>query len=247
MAGDEEQHDLVDELVGGEPLAVVLGVDQRSEQVVGGVRALPLDRFEHVRGHVVGRLHDLVEVHRRQDRFEPEGQRVRPVAELVAVGVGHAEHVGDHLEGQWEREVAHHLHPVAARLDRVERGVDHLLDARRELLDAPRREDLLHDAADAGVVGRVDVEDALRAALGAIAEDLVAQLGPRVPPGNGAVLDAEQRGAQEADAVVVAEQHPGPNALCCTGFSSSRRRYCGYGFDEKPGSSGLKVGSSATR
>ena len=62
MAGDEQQHDLVDELVGGEPLAVVLGVDQRGEQVVGGVRALPLDRFEHVVGHVVGRVHDVVEV-----------------------------------------------------------------------------------------------------------------------------------------------------------------------------------------
>ena len=54
------------QLVGGEPLAVVLGVDQRGEQVVGGMRALPLDRVEDVVDHVVGRVHDLVEVQRRQ-------------------------------------------------------------------------------------------------------------------------------------------------------------------------------------
>ena len=37
--------------------------------------------------------------------------------------------------GQREREVAHDLQPVAARDHRVERGVDDLLDAGRELLD----------------------------------------------------------------------------------------------------------------
>ncbi len=46
VAGDEEQHHLVDELVGGEPLAVVFGIDERGEQVVGGMRALPRNRFE---------------------------------------------------------------------------------------------------------------------------------------------------------------------------------------------------------
>ena len=59
VTGDEQQHDLVDELVGGEPLALVLGVDERGEQVVGGMRALPLDRFEDVVVHVVGRVHDV--------------------------------------------------------------------------------------------------------------------------------------------------------------------------------------------
>ena len=70
MAGDEEQHHLVDELVGGEPLTVVFGIDQRGEQVVGGMRALPRNRFEHVVRHVVGRVHDVVHVELSEHRLE---------------------------------------------------------------------------------------------------------------------------------------------------------------------------------
>ena len=121
MAGDEQQRDLVDELVGGEPLALVLGVDERGEQVVGGVRPLPLDRVDDVVVHVVGRVHDLVDVQLRQQGLEPERERVRPAAELVAVGVGHPEHVGDHLEGKREGEVGDDLEPVAPRHHAVER------------------------------------------------------------------------------------------------------------------------------
>ena len=62
MAGDVEQDHLVEQLVGGEPVAVVLGGDERGEQVVGRVRALPLDGVEHVLDDAVGRVDDLVEV-----------------------------------------------------------------------------------------------------------------------------------------------------------------------------------------
>ena len=41
VAGDVEQDHLLDELVLGEPVAFVLGRDQRGEQVVAGLRALP--------------------------------------------------------------------------------------------------------------------------------------------------------------------------------------------------------------
>ena len=174
------------------------------------MRALPLDGVEHVRGHVIGRVEDVVEVQRRERRLEPERERVRPVAQLVAVAVGHAEHVGDHLERQREREVGDHLHRVAARDDGVERGVDELLHARRELLDRARREHLLHDPADARVIGRIDVEHAAGAPLGPLTEHLLPQLGAWVRALDRVVLDAELGVTEEPEAVVVAEQHPGP-------------------------------------
>ena len=130
------------------------------------------------------------------------------LAEQVAVGVGHPEHVGDHLEGEREREVGDDLQPVAARDDGVERVVDELLHARRELLDGSRGEDLLDDPADAGVVGRIEVEDAAGAPLGAVAEHLLPELGARVDALDARVLHAELRITQEPDAVVVAEEHP---------------------------------------
>ena len=121
-----------------------------------------------------------LDVQLRQHGLEAERERVRPAAEQVAVGVGHAEHVGDHLEREREREVGDDLQAVAARHHRVERVVDELLHAGRQLLDGPWGEDLLDDPADAGVVGGIDVEDAAGAPLGPVAEDLLPELGPRV-------------------------------------------------------------------
>ena len=157
---------------------------------------------------MVGGVHDVVDVQLRQHGLEAERERVGPAAELVAVGVGHPEHVGDHLEGKREGEVGDDLEAVATRHHVVERAVDELLHAGRELLDGSRGEDLLDDPADAGVVGRVDVEDAAGAPLCPLAEDPLPELGTRVHARDARVLHAERRITQEPDAVVVAEEHP---------------------------------------
>ena len=135
-----------------------------------GCAALPRDCFEDVVRHVVGRVHDVVHVQLGEHRLEAQRERVRPTAEQVAIGVGHPEHVGDHLEGEREREIGDDLQPVAACDDGLERVVDERLDARRELLDGSWGEDLLDDPADARVVGRIEVEDAAGSPLGAVAE-----------------------------------------------------------------------------
>ena len=208
VTGDVEQDHLVEQLVGREPVAAVLGGDERRQQVVGGVRTLPLDGIEHVLDDVVGRGEDLVHVLDRQQRFEAERERVRPVAHRRLVGRRHAEHLRDHPERQREREVADDVHPVAPCHDGVERVVDHRLHSGRQLLDHPRREHLLHQLAQTGVVGGIEVEDLVGAPLRPVTQDLLPQLGPRVGADDAAVLDAQARVAQDPDGVVVAEQRP---------------------------------------
>ena len=137
-----------------------------------------------------------------------ERERVRPVPQLRLLRDRHAEHVRDHPERQREREVGDHVHAVAARDDRVERVVDHHLHPGRQLLDHPGCEHLLHQLPQTGVVGRVEVQDLVGAPLRAVAEDLLADLGPRVAADDAAVLHAEARVAQQPDGVVVAEQRP---------------------------------------
>ena len=70
------------------------------------------------------------------------------------------------------------------------------------------REHLLHQPAQAGVVGRIEVEDLPGAPLRPVAQDLLPHLGPGVGADHAAVLDAQRRVAQQPDGVVVAEQRP---------------------------------------
>ena len=210
VAGDVEQDHLVEQLVGGEAVTGVLGGEERGEQVVGGMGALPLDGIEHVLDDVVGRRQDLVLVLDREQRFEAEGEGVRPGAQLPLLRLRHAEQLRDHPERQREREIGDHVHAVAPRHDRVEGVVDHRLHARCQLLDRSRREDLLDQLAEPGVVRRVEVEDLAGPALGAVAQDLLPQLGAWIRADDAVVLDAQARVPEEADGVVVAEERPQP-------------------------------------
>ena len=101
-----------------------------------------------------------------EDRVERLHDRARPLAQLIAVAaLRDAEHLGDHDEGQREREVGDEVHRSgAARGDVVEVLVDELLHARVQLLDRARREHLRHEPAQAVVVGRVEVEHRVRLA-----------------------------------------------------------------------------------
>ena len=105
VAGDVEQHHLLDELVGGEAVAFVLGRDERAEQVVARVLALPLDHFVRVGDDVVDGVERGERLFAGEDRVERLDHRARPFAELKAIApFGNAEHLGDHDEGQRERQ-----------------------------------------------------------------------------------------------------------------------------------------------
>ena len=161
VAGDEQQRHLVAQLHRRQAVAVLLGGDQRRQQVVGRVRPLPRDDLVDVR------VHRLLAVDRRldllvgDDRVERLDDRSGPLGDLRLVGLGHPEHLGDHVERQREGQVGDDV-TVAALGDRVEHLVDELLHPRSQRLDRRRRERLAHQPAQAGVVGWVDVEHARR-------------------------------------------------------------------------------------
>ena len=62
------------------------------------------------------------------------------------------------------------ISPVPRAIDGVEVLVDELLHARAQLLDRARREHLRHEPAQPVVVGRVEVEHRVRAALAPLLE-----------------------------------------------------------------------------
>ena len=165
--GDVQQDELLDELLCGEPVAFVLGRDHAGEQIVAGVRALPRDELVGEVPHRVARDEDRAHLVGREDRVEALHDRAGPLAQLRPVAVVRdAEHLRDDRERQREREVGDHVHLAgAARLDRVEVLVDELLHARREPFDHARREHLRHEPPQPVVVGRVEVEHRVVAAL----------------------------------------------------------------------------------
>ena len=219
VAGDVEEAHLVEELVLAEDVALLLDRDQRGEQVVGRVRPLPRDRFAEMRVHTIAGGDQGRQLLGQHQGLEELHDRVRPVAELVAVGRGHAEHLGDHREGEGEGEAADQVDGLAAGGllgERVEQLVDEVLDAGHERVDAAGCERLRDQAPDPGVVGRVEVEDGPAPAPGPLHLDRLEQVGPAIGAGVG-VHHREGRVAQHPADVVVPGQRPRPERALVDG------------------------------
>jgi hypothetical protein len=106
----------------------------------------------------------LVAVLHREVGIEPE--RLLGVGEdLLAVGLGDAHHVGDHVQRQPEGEVVHEVGRVAAP-----QAVDDGVGAGAELVlqggDPPGREALVHDLAHLDVLVAVEVDEQVHLRLG---------------------------------------------------------------------------------
>ena len=84
---------------------------------------------------------------------------VEPLADLLALALGHAEHPGDDLDGERRREVGHGVELVAV-VERVEEAPDDLADHRLEGGHRPRREHPAHEGPQPVVLGRVHHDDA---------------------------------------------------------------------------------------
>ena len=76
----------------------------------------------------------------------------------MVVGLGDAEHLRDHRDGQRLRDRRQEVE-LAGALHAVDERIDDALDAGAEPLHERRREGLRHQAAHARVVGRLHVED----------------------------------------------------------------------------------------
>ena len=77
--------------------------------------------------------------------------------EQFPVVLRNAEHVADHGHRQPERKIGDQVH-MAARLDVIDDAIDNLLNARPHIFDPPRRERPHHEAAQAAVVGRIELQ-----------------------------------------------------------------------------------------
>ena len=120
-------------------LGAVAAVDghlgEAGEHVVGRVGPLLGGQVQEVPDHLE---HRGLSLRRRVDLAGLAVQRqVEPLADLLALALGHAEHPGDDLDGERRGEVGHGVEGVAVR--RAGRAVgDDLADHRLERRDRPR-------------------------------------------------------------------------------------------------------------
>ena len=184
----------------GRVLARQLGLEHDREQVVARLLAALGDQLDAIsREHApVLAVQGIAGL-----RLEPE---VHPVAEHLAVLLGHAEQQADGLERQVARHVAHEV-AGAARGQRVEDAARAAAQLRLERADPVRREALVHEPADPpvpGVVHHVEHQPGAR-----LVGDHGAALRPAASRDRGVRLRVELDGER----VRVAAHHPEALAL----------------------------------
>ena len=158
IPGCKEQADHGADLVVVEEVALVLGVDQRGDEVVTGVVAAlgdgPAEVVLHLFAGDEGPLLRLL----GGEGVEPRGHAViGPALEVGLVGRVHAKHFGDDDGGVGLAELGHEIERCLVA-DLVDELVGDLLDAGTHALDSPRRERLGDERAQAGVVGGIEEE-----------------------------------------------------------------------------------------
>ena len=176
-----QQHEEHRELHLREPFAVDLGVEQHAHQVVA--------RFVGPLGaHRVGvdehRLRRLGPFVRRGVGVEAEGE-LGPLEDLLAILLGHADEVGDRVQREPQRDVAHEV-ALAALGDRIDHRVDPRLHVRGEVVDATGREPRADELAQLRVLGRIEADHEQRrtrlvAEVGAVGEERVRRVPEAVP------------------------------------------------------------------
>ncbi len=178
-ASDQDVQDQVDQLVVGQPVAVLLGRDQKRDQVVAGIGAAGIQQPVRI---VVELEYGLLDL-------RPLGQDVlgellldpvRPVVQALGVRQRRAHHRRDRHCGVRLGEVRDEL-AAAGRGHRLVELLDEAPDGRAIALDGARGQRRVDQRAQPPVIRSVDAEDVL--------DDLLVQR---------AFGDAEQLGHQRA-------------------------------------------------
>ena len=172
----EQQHEHV-ELDVGQLLAVELGGDERGDDVVH--RALTARVGQRLRVHV--------ELHRRFERLFRRAlvvlgvgvadEAVRPLEDLVAVLVGHAEQLGDDDERELRREVRDEVDDVVVAELALHDLLGRLTDVGLHRLDHLGSEPVCHQVPQPCVLRRVLVEHHELGALLLVVEQCAALRG----------------------------------------------------------------------
>ena len=203
--GDEEQDAGREQLALGQPVALLLGGDERGQEVGARVPApLGQERAEVVRDAPAGRRARA----RRSIGSDgmPMASRLRvmsdgPLLDRLVIARRHAEHLGDDGDRQGIGQVADHVHRPRRSTRSSSPSTTSWICA-AQALDHPRGERPTDERAQARVVRRIAEEHGAGQAAGL---GLLAVLGRQ--DGLEAVA-AEARIAQRRDAVVVAREHP---------------------------------------
>lgn len=147
-----------------ERLAVDLCLQQHGDQVIGRLLTTQL-----AHGIGVG-----VHLHRRQHlgivgqlRVEAE-RRLGQLEDAMAILGRHADEVGDDLQRQLDRDVAHQV-ALAARADLVEESIDRGLHARFELAHSAGRESSVDQLSFLGVLGLIQTDEQPRGLIALVA------------------------------------------------------------------------------
>jgi len=186
---------------------LLLGLDERGQEVFGRLPAALLGEPGHVAVELVDRLPQHLGAGGGK-RVEKADQMVRPALEGREVARQDAEHLGNDRHRERHREVANDVELAAAR-ERRQQPVGQLLDAGTELLERPWSERLRHELPEPRVVGRVATQHRGLVGLIRVGEP-VGDL-PRALLGVAGVVPVvggEPTVAQDGEAVGVAEEEP---------------------------------------
>src|SRR5918996_1015545 len=160
VAGVQQEDAGADHLVLGEAITLVDHLDQATDQVLGRVLAALTDQLAEVVGELHGRRRSRSAVLLGGIQLVHPADLGRPRTEVVAIGLGDAQQLGDHRHRE---RLGHRGDQIdlAGAEDLLNQPVHQPLDGRPELLDPTGGERLGHQPADAGVVWRLHVEDPL--------------------------------------------------------------------------------------
>ena len=207
VARGQEERERTLQLLRGETLPLLLGLDERGQEVIGRLLAALLGEPGHVAVEFVDRLPQHLGAG-GGERVEKAHQMVRPALEGREVARRDAEHLSDNRHRERHREVANDVE-LAAAGERRQQAVGQLLDARTELLERPWGERLRHELPEPRVVGRIATQHRGLVGLIRVGEP-VGDL-PRALLGVAGVVPivgGEPTVAQDGEAVGMAEEEP---------------------------------------
>jgi hypothetical protein len=157
VAGDEQQNACNEQLALAQPVPLLLGRDQETEQVVTGRLATLRNEIAEVVEHSLlsypTPLHDFF-VRRHADGVDAPREVRRPLTD-PAMGIGRdTEHLADHRHGQRVGEIRDHVHRVRV-LDPMQQPIDDVLDVAPHALDHAWGKRLTDEPAQARMIWRV--------------------------------------------------------------------------------------------
>ena len=159
VAGQVEEDGVGDELLLGEPLTLLLGVDHGAEEIVVGIgAALGGEAGEVLAQHAGGLVGLGQHLVGHREELEDGVEGVDPFGDAAVVVVGDAEQLADDPHRELVGIVGHQVHlPVGG--DRVDEVVGDGLDPLVHLADAAGGERGREQLADPAVIGVVEDED----------------------------------------------------------------------------------------